>query len=140
MECFECGSVKPLHNHHVVPRSRGGTKTVPLCYECHARVHGRSGNFDIGPLTVEALARKKAKGEFCGGRVPYGYRVGEDGVMLVVDDHEQMIIGAAIYLRSAGLSLRKVGAELERLGLMTRSGKPWIHTQIANMVAGASHD
>ena len=36
--CFECG--KPAeHNHHVIPQSKGGTKTVPLCIKCHEKVH-----------------------------------------------------------------------------------------------------
>jgi hypothetical protein len=36
--CFECGQ-GAMHQHHVVPRSLGGTKTVPLCEECHRKVH-----------------------------------------------------------------------------------------------------
>jgi hypothetical protein len=38
--CFECGN--PAHcEHHVVPKSLGGTKTVPLCVVCHGKVHGK---------------------------------------------------------------------------------------------------
>lgn len=36
--CFECGKTAD-HMHHVIPRSRGGTKTLPLCTKCHATVH-----------------------------------------------------------------------------------------------------
>lgn len=36
--CFECASVAD-HDHHVVPRSRGGTQTVLLCASCHGLVH-----------------------------------------------------------------------------------------------------
>lgn len=39
-ECFECG--RPAqHAHHVVPRSLGGTRTIPLCIDCHSIVHGQ---------------------------------------------------------------------------------------------------
>lgn len=38
MTCFECGR-DAHHQHHVVPRSRGGTKTVPLCVDCHSKAH-----------------------------------------------------------------------------------------------------
>jgi DNA-binding NarL/FixJ family response regulator len=38
--CFECGSKKNIHHHHVVPQVKGGTKTIPLCMECHGKVHG----------------------------------------------------------------------------------------------------
>lgn len=38
--CFECNSYKNIHHHHVVPKVKGGTKTLPLCEECHGKVHG----------------------------------------------------------------------------------------------------
>jgi hypothetical protein len=38
-KCFECESPNELHEHHVVPRSLGGTKTITLCYICHGKVH-----------------------------------------------------------------------------------------------------
>jgi len=38
VKCFECG--KPAeHDHHIVPRSKLGTKTIPLCIGCHEKVH-----------------------------------------------------------------------------------------------------
>lgn len=37
-KCFECGSPASV-SHHVIPQSKGGTKTVPLCNECHSLVH-----------------------------------------------------------------------------------------------------
>lgn len=36
--CFECGNPAD-HEHHVIPKSKGGTKTVSLCRECHSLVH-----------------------------------------------------------------------------------------------------
>jgi hypothetical protein len=37
--CFECGAVGKVHDHHVVPEVRGGTRTIPLCEEHHSLVH-----------------------------------------------------------------------------------------------------
>jgi hypothetical protein len=37
--CFECGSNNSIEYHHVVPYIKGGTKTIPLCIECHSKVH-----------------------------------------------------------------------------------------------------
>ncbi len=37
--CFECGDTENIHQHHVIPKSLGGTKTIPLCETCHGRVH-----------------------------------------------------------------------------------------------------
>ena len=39
-ECFECGSTGSLHDHHVVPRVIGGSKTIKLCEHCHGKIHG----------------------------------------------------------------------------------------------------
>ena len=39
-KCFECGEPKK-DMHHVVPKSKGGIKTLPLCAKCHGLVHGR---------------------------------------------------------------------------------------------------
>jgi DNA invertase Pin-like site-specific DNA recombinase len=36
--CFECGEKADVE-HHVIPRSKGGNKTVPLCNNCHSLVH-----------------------------------------------------------------------------------------------------
>lgn len=62
--CFECDAPAE-HYHHVVPRSLGGTRTIPLCIACHSKVHGR-------PLTSSRLikagrARAKAEGKIWGG-------------------------------------------------------------------------
>jgi hypothetical protein len=40
--CFECGNSENLHNHHVVPKVLGGTKTIKLCETCHGKVHNRN--------------------------------------------------------------------------------------------------
>jgi hypothetical protein len=46
--CIECGKMT-TGTHHVIPRSRGGTATVPLCPNCHALAHG----IGIGQLSHE---------------------------------------------------------------------------------------
>lgn len=37
-KCFECGR-QAKHWHHVVPKCLGGHRCVPLCHECHEKVH-----------------------------------------------------------------------------------------------------
>ena len=59
--CFECGIDGEIHNHHVVPKSKGGTKTVPLCTICHGKIHDR--NFlNHKQLTRQGLANAKKRG------------------------------------------------------------------------------
>lgn len=41
--CVNCGSVTDIDLHHIVPLHMGGTNNlrnvVPLCYDCHCKVH-----------------------------------------------------------------------------------------------------
>jgi len=76
--CFECGGTA-AHDHHVVPRSLGGTKTVPLCEGCHGKVHGT--NMKTSALSRLGLARAKAAGVKLGA--PSGERLSSETVRLV---------------------------------------------------------
>ena len=59
-ECFECGYKGPeLHNHHVVPRIREGTQTLPLCGACHAKAHHREKNMTTSALLKESFRRRR---------------------------------------------------------------------------------
>jgi hypothetical protein len=60
-KCFECDSINYIHYHHVVPQSKGGTKTIPLCEMCHGKVHGIDFT-NHGILTKEGLKRAKENG------------------------------------------------------------------------------
>ncbi len=52
--CFECGQPAE-YDHHVIPKSKGGTMTVPLCGKCHSIVH------DVDMVTMRSLAQQKLK-------------------------------------------------------------------------------
>lgn len=84
--------------------------------------------------TTEAMRHKKAKGEYTGGRPPYGFSKTDDG-RLVPDDHEQRVIEAAKQLRAGGLPLLKIAAELDKRGFKARSGKAFGAGQVQKMVA-----
>ena len=85
--------------------------------------------------TVTALQYKKAKGQKTGGAVPYGFNLAADGVHLEQDEKEQSVIRQARELRAAGLSLRKIAAELNKRGFVSRKGTVFQATQIKRMVA-----
>jgi len=80
-----------------------------------------------------ALAAKRRRGERI-GKVPYGYRLGVDGVRLVADGGEQEIVTLAKELRAKGLSYRRIGAELEAAGLSTRGGGAWFPATVRKIV------
>ena len=70
-ECFECETTEDLQDHHVVPKSRGGTKTVILCYSCHMKAHGRdSKGLEHARLTKEGIAKAKSNGTPMGSHNP----------------------------------------------------------------------
>lgn len=87
-KCFECGD-DATTNHHVVPRSRGGRNTVPLCDKCHGLAHGRK--MSTRHLTREALRKKRESGERV-GQVPFGKCLSIDGKTLMNDALEKRVI------------------------------------------------
>lgn len=62
--CFECGK-NAEHNHHVVPRVLGGTRTVPLCTDCHGLVHDINLT-RMTELQKIGIAKAKEKGKYTG--------------------------------------------------------------------------
>lgn len=129
--CWECGSTDRIHEHHVVPRSKGGTRTLPLCEACHGKVHGT--DMRIASLTSAAMQHKRSKRELVGA-VPYGYALAADGVALVEVPQEQAVIAEVRAMRAAGLSLRRVSRELEARGSLARNGKPFAAVQVLRMM------
>ncbi|MFH1865039.1 MAG: recombinase family protein [Candidatus Eisenbacteria bacterium] len=92
----------------------------------------------IRERTAAALRHKAANGEFCGGEVPYGFRIASDGVRLAEVEEEQQVIREARRLRASGLSLRAVARELDRFGYASRSGRPFAASQVARMTEAAA--
>jgi len=63
--CFECDSTESIHYHHVVPKTLGGKKTIPLCNLCHGLVH----NIDyvkIKSLQMAGIEKAKKDGKYKG--------------------------------------------------------------------------
>jgi DNA invertase Pin-like site-specific DNA recombinase len=89
----------------------------------------------IRSRTKAALAIKRARGEKLGGHVPYGRRLGEDGVCLEVDPDEQATITTVRELAAAGMSRRKIVRELAVRGVVSRVGKPLQLTQVGRILA-----
>jgi hypothetical protein len=79
------------------------------------------------------MAQKRKRGEKTGGDVPFGYRLLEGG-RLAVDPDEQEVISLIRQRRENGESYRKIGAELERQGILTRRGKRVWNPQVVKNV------
>jgi site-specific DNA recombinase len=80
------------------------------------------------------LQHKKANGERTGS-VPYGYRLGDDGIHLVEDEGEQLVIRKVERLRAARNSYRKISDVLYKGGFVSRNGRPFEAMQIKRMLS-----
>lgn len=135
--CFECDAPSD-HAHHVVPRSLGGARTVPLCGVCHGRAHGNDGrSATTRALTKAALAAKRSRGERIGS-VPYGYQVANDGRTLEPRADEAVAVALVRELRAEGMALRAIATRLEAAGCVPRGGGRWHPDTVARIAAVAA--
>lgn len=134
--CFECGNHAD-HEHHVVPRSRGGTKTVPLCGQCHAKAHHKHGNMSKNALIRESVHKKLARGEWHYGRSRYGWL--RDGDLAVKIDAEQQILTAVLGLYALIGTFEGVARRLQEHGI-SRRGKQWKGMQVRRAVLNLIRD
>lgn len=89
----------------------------------------------VAERTRVALQHKKALGEKTGGEVPYGYDLGDHGI-LVENQVEQKAIGLITQLHDKGYSLRSICRELEAVGHHTKTGKVVWHPQCVKQILG----
>ena len=93
----------------------------------------------IKARTRAALLAKKARGERY-GQVPYGRRLAGDGIRLVADQAEAETVRLIIELRAAKVSLRAIAGELDRRNIPTKSGRPWKHSTVHDVLRRVAAD
>ncbi len=124
-KCFECETTEDLHQHHVVPRSRGGTKTVALCHSCHMKAHGRDGNASNSKkLIIDGLRKKRLAGQIQ-GNPKYGYVISKCRTELLESREEQNVLGIVDSMTKGGAKLTKIVAYLNENDHNNRSGRKW---------------
>ena len=151
-KCFECETTEDLHEHHVVPRSRGGTKTVTLCYQCHMKAHGRSGKgLNHSRLVREGLVRKKEE------LAKEGKKLGHENITTINKLGHQKRREQGIKTRNKYIPIIKsFGAELEAQGkkptlkaiadlmnereIKTVSGGKWFPNSIRQLLKANQED
>ena len=131
-QCFECEKAEDqieMHDHHIVPKSKGGTKTISLCCVCHGLVHGKR-DMNIGELTKGAMQTLIKKNKTT-GKVPYGFRADFEG-KLYKNREEILTLIQIEDCRNQGLSFRKIVSFLNDQGTLNRQGRVWnvylVHT------------
>ena len=86
--------------------------------------------------TKHAMQHMKAQGRRVGS-IPHGYRLAADGEHIEPDTHEQDVLRQVAELRADGMTLREISAELARLGVFNREGRPFNPNSVRNMVRAA---
>jgi site-specific DNA recombinase len=98
----------------------------------------------IAQRTRDKIAGAKRQGRWCGGLVPLGYRMHEEGGRIVIDPDAAKMVQAIFGLYLQKQSLMAVAEELNRRGWLTKrhdtktgkvwGGKPWTKTYVHNHV------
>ena len=102
-------------------------QTDPSWYQLPTAVRA-----EISTRVKASLSSKRSRGEYCGGRPPYGYvRAGDD---LVPHPIEQTMLCRVQELARSGVTYRTIIEVLEVEGYKTRDGKKFQPGQIARMV------
>lgn len=86
--------------------------------------------------TRAALAVKKAKGQRV-GRIPYGFKLGADGVHLERDAAETATIATVRALRADGATLAEIATTLQERGIAPREGGRWYPMRVSRVLAAA---
>lgn len=89
----------------------------------------------IGERTRTALNQKKARNEYCGGHVPYGYRL-ENG-KLIEEPTEKAIIEKMRVWRKDGRTLQAICNSLNGEGIASRGGGKWRISSIHKILKAA---
>lgn len=72
---------------------------------------------------------KKAKeGGYCGGKIPYGYKLDKRTRKLVINKAEAETVRLIYSLSNKGKSSHKIAVEISRMGILTRTGKALWHS------------
>ena len=131
-KCWECEKENvPLHNHHPIPRVRGGTKTIPLCEECHSKAHHMDNNMNTSALIREGLKKTKENGTKL-GRPKYGYSFGREHTP---NPEEMKVVRRIKNLRQDKVVFREIVEILREEGYKTRKGTNFSLRQV-NLIAG----
>lgn len=126
--CFECNSGDNLIKHHVVPRSRGGTKTVFLCQICHDKVHGhkRLRNVSISQLTRDGLQKAKSRGVNLGNpQYKLSLPKAVEANKYKANIFSEKMIPLIVSCIDRNLNLREICEELNSKGITTSYGNLW---------------
>lgn len=132
--CIICGETNNLENHHVRPRSEGGTdeftNMITLCSFHHGEIHGfQTERKNIGILIKNALATAKARGIKMGSPQNLtpearakGRKAGNLACMAKADLFALEVQEIVKHYQSQGLSLTRIAEKMNKENILTPRG------------------
>jgi hypothetical protein len=136
--CACCGATDGVQAHHLYSRKLGcpDDLTVWLCIGCRSRAH--EAQHVMSQRIRDGQAAAKARGAKWGGSKP-GVRQPDWHRGLAARRHKANAFALAVgpeiaKLRASGLSLRAIGARLDRRGIKTRMGARWCPSTVGNVL------
>jgi site-specific DNA recombinase len=83
------------------------------------------------------MGDKRTKGQRL-GTIPYGSKLGDDGLTLIPCLSELETLLFMRWLRDSGMTLKEIASNLDETQYPTREGKPWQVSTISKLLRGAS--
>ena len=136
-KCFECEITECIQHHHVVPRSVGGTKTIPLCSICHGKVHGikRDKQINASELTKLGMARAKANGvSFGNPNWKTEQKKGRVSIQKNADAFALKMLSIIQPMLLNGMGHTAIANSLNNSEVKTRRGGCWTNTTVRRLV------
>lgn len=147
--CVACGVSDGLENHHLLPKSEGGsdedTNLITLCYQCHGKVHGIVRR-DIGSLVKLGIERSKAKGVVWGATGRHNLtkcpiklaeirKKGTKALQQKSDEFAILHYPEISRMRKEGKSLDAIASSFNERGITTLRGSPnWTRAQVLRYI------
>jgi len=141
--CWECKKENvAIHNHHPVPKSRGGTKTIPLCETCHSKAHHMKKNMTISRLTKAALSQLKSQGVKLGH--PNILEVQKKGLAARKERADQFALDTGKTVNDIcelfGITSKLgIANKLNELKITTRLGRAWSAKTVKDLMNRHKH-
>ncbi len=137
-KCYECGTTECIQHHHVVPRSVGGTKTIPLCSICHGKVHGikRDKQINISELTKAGILEARKAGKRLGNPNPASSLAkGQATIKRTADEFALGLEKMVMPLRfQSGYTLKEIADVLNNAEVKTRRNGSWDPKRVSMLI------
>lgn len=126
--CFECGELA-TEDHHVIPESFGGTKTVPLCGRCHNLVHDGNWNRrdNHSELTRQGIQRAKDKGIKLGNNtnLKTAREYGRQNLLSNVNDFAESLRTRLLHELCLGKTMAQIAETFNDDNILSYRGGIW---------------